>query len=507
MKALIAVLLLFVAACSGSDEALSDPLVVSGPNVVGSHLVWVHHTDRRVVWANPADATTDAIALSRSVRAAAFGDDRVIVLGGGAAPGVDVVRVPTGERTSIALPGVYDRVLISPRGRFAVALHDSRVAKDAPVVVANHNEIAVVDLDAGSSRRVSLETESTSPRDVVFSSDEALAAVVLDAAVVVVRLDGPGRVMVPLKLPRGTRLSPEQAVFASDGSYLFLRASGTADVLALELRSEEDRLDGSLNFLSVPGATRLLDLAVREDEPDRVLAVFARAEGSIAARIAANGDTSATRTVALDGAARRIDVLEDATVLVHGSPNQLGAVGSDFVAGWDLANDRVEQDALAGPTTGPAVVGSRGAFFVHSAEGGASTALTALALRRDALRLGVSLRPLVVGGAVRDYGVAPDGEQIVLAVDLPRADSGAAPGADTTGAIAVVDPTSLAVTAIVLDDAVVDVGVVGDYFYAVHESVFGDVTVVPRATLERSAARRIDGALLTGILNREEPQP
>ncbi len=499
---------LVLAACSGNDEALTEALVVVGPRVVADHLVWVDQTTARVAWVASDTVVESTEVDSDDVRTAVFGPEHVTLLTGGDQPAAVRIAVPGGDVDVVPLSSTFDRAFLSPSGRYLVAIHDARFARNAPVVAINNNEIAIADLDTGAARRVALDTESTSPRDVVFSADESRAAIVLDADVVVVDLAADGIVRVPLKLPNGDRLSPEQVVFSAD--YLFLRTSGTADVVALELLGEGSTTSGVLNFLAVPGAERLLDLAVADD-PDYVLAAFRAPEGrTIAARLAADGDVAETRTVELAGQATRIALLENRTVLLHGSPDQIGSSGNAFVGGWDLEDDLVEQDALAGPTMGPAAVGADAAFFVHAAEGGSATALTALALRREDVRLSVALRPLVLGGNVRDYAFSSADARVVVGVDILREDSGAAPlparpygePNDTTGALAVVDAETLVIESVVLDDPIVSVGVLGDHLFAIHPGAFGDVTFVPRASVERGAARRVDGVLLSGLLDR-----
>lgn len=519
MKTKSMFLLFAFAGCTGTDLPIGDTLESVGPEVVASHLVWVNQTAASVVWVDPSrDAQPRALGVPQEVQHVAFGPSAVLVLGrSGEKAVLDAVAIPEGDRTRIDLDTSFERALVSPSGRFAVLVHDAKRSSSAPFAAQNHNEIAIVDIVDGTSRRVSLDTESTSPRNVVFDPDETRAAIVLDAAVVVVALGDDRRVKVPLKLPGGERLTPEQVLFAPDGAHVFLRTSATPDVVSLALSDDGTAIGGSLNFLAVPGAERLLDLAVpsRDAYDGHVLAVFSRAGdegGSLAARIDANGDTATTTQVGLDGAATRVDVLMDGTVLLHGSPDVLGAVGNPVVAGWDPQGGRVEEDKLAGPAMGPPAVGDASAFFLHEAEGGTATALTSLAIRRSDARLGVALRPLVLGGKVKSYASSADDGRVVLGVDIAREDSGAAPILDgygnkfagETGALAVVSPQSLEIETIVLDDPVVRVGVVGDYFFAVHEGVVGDVTLVPRDAIDRADALRFDGVLLTGQLDQGE---
>jgi len=152
-------------------------------------------------------------------------------------------------------------------------------------------------------------------------------------------------------------------------------------------------------------------------------------------------------------------------------------------------------------------VGDSVAFFSHEARDGGSRALTAVSLAREETRMRVRLRPVVLSGRPASF-VFSD-QRMVLSVDVPREGSGAAPtyaGDETgdTGALVIVGAADLAISGVTLDEVVDEVGVVGDHYYALHPDPMGDVTFVPKATPRRSAARRWDGFLLSGLLDREE---
>jgi len=62
------------------------------------------------------------------------------------------------------------------------------------------------------------------------------------------------RVQVPLKIPGGRVLHPEEEIFAPGGDYLYVRCKDADDVLALEVARGDGTIHSSINFLVHPGA-------------------------------------------------------------------------------------------------------------------------------------------------------------------------------------------------------------------------------------------------------------
>ncbi|MCA9554225.1 MAG: hypothetical protein KC933_29590 [Myxococcales bacterium] len=498
--------------CPGRAGLYSESFEVFGPLEASGRLVWSVAPAHTLVALDPAsEGPVAATALPFEPRALTSGAGRVLAMGEAAGgPRLATLDPSAGDLVQVDLPALYDRILPSPDGAYAVLLFDPRIDPAAgDPVVRNANDVTVVDLAAGVATRVALDTESYAPRGVVFSPTGGRAAVVLDAGVVVLDLEKPSRrVSVPLVLDGGGRLTPEEVLFAADGGHLFVRSTGTTDVISLKLEDDGDALAASLNFLFLPGATSLADLALVDGDAGQVAALFQGQPGvSFAAILDADGDQGQTRAIEIEATLWHIVGLGDGLYLLHAAGTLLTSGAA--VVGWEPATDRVDVDQLAGAATSQPTVGGNVAFFRNQTGDSGAAAMTAVSVVREATRLRVKQRPLVLSGTLRDRVADPDGGRVLLAVDVDRAGSGAAPDYDdpdddprgTTGALVVLEAESLAVAGVVLDDPIRQVGVVGAYYYAVHPDVFGDVTFVPRASLVRDSARRRDGFLLSGLLD------
>ncbi|MCB9654748.1 MAG: hypothetical protein H6729_11525 [Deltaproteobacteria bacterium] len=549
----------FLPHCAASDDPSVLPLVADGPSVVDEQLVWVNHTTSQIVVLDPHTIRSPTvIALDQAIATTTFGPHEVLALGRSNdddEPVLDVVRFPALGRARIELFARFNRLIVSKNGHSAILIHDLHSAGDMPVAAQNQNEIAVVDLINGTARRVLLDTESATPRNVIFSPQDEHAAVVLDGAIVLVGLGAnTSRIKVPLKLPGGGQLLPEHVEFAPDGRHLLITVNGTTEVIVMNIYNPDETLDGSLNFISVPGAGRLLEIALPPSEryDGHIAALFRRANGggTIAAVFDVNGDASAIPPLETSDKASKIAFLGNGMLLIHGAPVVWGwnavSGGTDYVAGWNAASGQSDEDQLAGPTLGPPVLGQDAAFFLHNenfAAGGGSaggvgttvaTTLTRVSLETSTARIAVELRPLVLGGVVKDYTADPERGGILLGIDIPRANSGAAPPLvedeenadgegysqslytvypsnawirDRTGALTRVDASDLSIETLILDDPIDRVGIVGAYIFATHAGALGDVTIVPSTHFDRTHAVRYDGVLLAGLLSANEVTP
>lgn len=490
-----------LAGCPAPADVYEGDFVVQGPVVSEGRLVWTLGAARTVVTLDPTRAEAPEVRrLAFTPRALAAAGERVLATGV-----VDdearFVVLEADEDVEVPLPARFDRILPAPSGRFAVLLDDPLRGPDAATgLTRDANEIAIVDLERRAAETVDLATESVAPRAVVFGPQDR-AAVVLDAAVVVLDLAAPERrLTLPLRLGADDPLRPEQVVFSPDGRHVFVRATGTPDVVALTLTEADGGLDGRVNLLFAPGALRLWDLVVL-DAPGfeaSVVGVFEAAQGSLLAHLLVDGRAATVRAVAVD--VRALEDLGGGRVLAHAAIGD--TAGGDALVGWSALDDRVDVERLAGPPSGAPRVAGGVAFFGHAAQGRDALTVVSVADASPAVR--VDLRPLLVEGQPR--GVAVAGDRVVLAADVAREGSGAAPayaGADPdrTGVLAVLDAAGAPLGGLTLDDPVVAVGVVGDHLYAVHPDAFGDVTVVPRDDPSRAAARRWDGLFVNGLLD------
>lgn len=511
MRSLSMLVVLAVAACGGRDKDWTQTNVVLGPVVAAGHLVHVQANASVLTAIDPAAESpvlhVDVLARARSLTAI---PDGVVVVGGrGDAPALDYVKLPSGDTTRYSLPGAYDNAAVSPDGRYVVLSYDpTRLPAAGGPAARNNNELTVLDLEGKKKETFAFRTESLAPQEVVFSPDGKVAAVVLDAAVAFVELADPTvRVHVPLKLPAGQVLTPKEAVFSTDGSFLFVRASGTDDVLALELIRTDGELGSAINFLFHPGASGLQDILVPEGPgfERSVAALYSNSSGSQAVLLDGEGDTSKTRAVQMTRRLTSLANLGPGYVLAWADPALVSASLSRAVAGWAPLLDRMDEDLLQGPVKAEPRFSAGGAFFPHGAVGSQS-ALTGVSLEDDGSRLRVRLSPIVLGGTPTATALDDEGGTLFVSVEVDRDESGAAPDlpGSKVGSIVALQADSLGIGGLALDTEVQSLGVVGEHLYAFHPSQLGDVTFVPLSKLERAAARRVTGFLAGGLADRGE---
>lgn len=486
---------------------------VAGPVVAAGELVYLNRTVSVAEVLDPSGQHPplglDVLDLPRALAPAPNG---FLVSGGrGDAPELDVVSLPDGTVRRLGVAGAYDDVSVSPDGRFAVLYFDP-AAPPAPggPAARNNNEITVVDLGALKPTTLSLNTESIAPSSVIFSPDPGVAAIVMDGTIVVLELAHPDlRVQVPLKLPDGTLLHPKQVLFAPDGKYLYVRTVGSDDVLALQVDATDSMVQSAVNFLFFPGASGLVDIAVPQAPGfDRyVAALYAGAGGGTAALLDATGDTSLTHSVQLQVAGAQLSDLGDGKLLIS-------STHTTAVTGWEPLLDRVDSDALPAQAAAAPLVANGHAFFVHPAvttSTGTSAGLTGVTLTDDGSRLHLHQSPLVLGGTPSASALDGKTGMLLLGIAVSPDANGAAPipsgvssGRAQTGSVVTVQPDTLAIGGLVLDDAVVGLGTAGDFAFATHQSPVGDVTFFPLQGPSRGNARRVFGFLSGHMLDQGE---
>jgi hypothetical protein len=502
--------LLLLAACGTRGGVWDTTLVVQGPLLAASELVWLNKTAAVLSIVDPSGAhPVKGLEVSALPRVMAPTKSGLLIAGGrGDAPTLDVISLPEATRHSLHPAGAYDSIAVSPDQRYAVLFYDpsSPPAPGGPAA-RNNNEIGVVDLASEQITTVSLGTESVAPLGVVFSPTQPLAAVIMTAAVVFVELDHPTKqVQVPLKLPDGSSLAPAQELFSPDGRYLYVRATGSDDVLSLDVVVGSDGVDSSVNFLFFPGASGLKEIAVSSDPGfvHAVAALYSSTTSSTAVLLDATGDTSRTHFVHLAQASTYLDPLGGGMFLLSGST-------ATSVSGWEPLLDRSQKDILPAAPTGRPLVVKGNAFFAHAAVGtttGTSAALTRVSVADDGSLLRVQQSPIVLGGTPGSTTVDPVSGKVLISVSIPRAGSGAGPilgkkddFSGNTASIVTIDPVSLALGGLVLDAEVVSLGVANGQVFALHAGSLGDVTFFPASNPTRSLARRVVGFLTAHLFD------
>ncbi len=503
MRRLLVLLAFLLAACGSRGAAWDQPFDALGPIVAADQIVWLQRNVGVLTWIEPGNESTQSMSVVRAPRGIAPVPGGVLVVGGsGEAPALDVVSLPDGERRQIPVGAAWDRIAVNPAGTHALLIFDPE-ARPPPgaVPVRNLNEIGVVDLQAGTAQTVVLQTEALVPREVVFAADSGLAAILFDNAVAIVDPADPARrVQVPLKLRDGSALRPLEAHFVP--GFLFVRAAGSDDVLALEITDAGGTLDVAINFLFLAGASGLRDIAVSEPLGDGVVALYTDQVALLDAR----GATTANRSARLGAALDRILDLGDGLLLLHAAPG-VGPVDKLTVAAWDplaerLVTDRLETHIVAEPVV------AAGRAFLPQAGSTATTltgALTVARVDRDAARLRLELQALQLTGTPTASAVDPQRGVVYFgATSLPEFTFEEEPDETGTGAIAAVVADSLQSGGLLVDAPVVRLGVAGDHVFAVHDAPLGDVTVVPQDALRRGEAIRYEGVLAGGLFDRGE---
>lgn len=508
--ALLAAMLLPLSACGPEDETWDRPLRLEGPVVAGDHLVWLRGATADLVALSAGESAAPLyLGLGPLVRSVAAVDGGVLACGGrGDAPWIQRVHLPDGEVVNLlpgagATPvGAYDRIAVSPDGRWAVLFYDpARAPAPGGPAARNNNEVAIVDLAASTVKAVALRTESLAPQEVVYAG--SLAAIVLDTTVVLLDLERPERfVRVPMPVSGDRIARPQKAVFAPDGGYLYLLTTDSNDVLAIEVHRTAQEIGAAVNFLFHPGTGPLLDIAVPSGEGfDRYVAALFGGSSPRAVLLDATGDASRSRFVELSRGSSLID-LGGGKMLVRGSGTEQAR---RFIAAWDPLGERVEEASLPGVPSEHIRHGEGISYFAHPAVGlgeAVSAALTAVTVEEQGARLRVRLNTLVLGGQPSATALDADGRSLVVALTVPRKDSGAAPRlgsvddfTGSTGALVRIHADTLGLSGVALDEKVQRLEVLGDRLQAVHPDPLGDVTTLPLATLDRADAFRQTGFL------------
>lgn len=494
MKRLVLLLtgLALATACGGRRPAYDGMLVTLGPVAAGGKLFYAT-SDARLVRVDPAGTAPVWAPLAAAPSQLIAAGDGVVVL----APAAHALHRASAsgklDAPAFDLPSPYDAVAVSGDARFALCTYGPAQKK---VGARNLNEVGLVDLDAGTVRKVLLDTASLAPQAVLFSPPDAsprFAAVLLTSGVALLDLESPARKLrVDLRLA-GAALSPRAAVFGPDARHLFVAANGADDVFAIALGDDgAGNLQGRINFL--PGGKGPQSLLALAEQPNGVVAVYASGD---AALLDADGRSEREVRVVLPTPAADAAVLPG---LASGAlPTLLLSGGaSDAVYLWDLAAKVVEPVKLGARYRTEAVMDGGFALFTHASlpfPGGDTPGLTDLEVSRDgAGKLKARPRPVQLetqlAGAAFDAATGSWLFTLRGQKELWRLP------------VATALPESVA-----LDSTALSVGVAGGFAFIESDAPYGDLTFVPQDRFERAAAKRQTGFFLTGAAERADQGP
>jgi len=492
------------------------PFATLGPIAVAGQLVSLSRATAQVMVLDPSAGTVKNYPVAPRARSLTALDAGVLVIGGeGGHATLDRVLL-NGEQTRVDLPAPYDHIWINNVvGTKAILTFDPN-APQAPggLPARNNNEIALLDLSSLEVTPVLLKTESLSPHEVIFSDEGSLAAVLFDSSVALIDLSASpvSQVTVPLRLADGSILSPLKGLFAPDASHFYLRVRGSSDLLSLEL-TRAPSLRATVNFLFLPDAQSLLDIARIEGYEAYIGALFRSSSGSAIALLEGSGDTSKTKFAQLGGLPTQILDLGEGHLLACGKASNNGSSASRYVAAWSIETGRLDEDALPGSFLGSPRSSGGKVFFAHGAvsiEGQtAAGAISVLRVEEDALRLRVHYSPVLLQGqALLPTRALSDG-RLAVVVNVPRLDSGAPP--DRFGALGgqvayafILGPSGESLMGLVLDDAAQSIESDERFIYVQHNT--GDITTTPLSDFQRSASHRYRAFSYNGLLDAEEIQ-
>lgn len=492
--ALLLLLCLF-AACGDRSPFWDDPLALEGPVVAADRIAFLDRTAARLLWIEPGDeGPPHSTAVSGAPRAfAPWGQGVLVLAGRGEWPVVDRIRLPGGARDSIPIDAPWDRIAVSPGGDRAL-LHYAADVQPAPgtAPVRNPNHVGILDPESGRVEALLLATESLAVRGALFSADGSTLAILFDNAVALIDTARPERrAVVPLKLRDGSALRPIEAHFTPSGKHLFVRATGSDEVIALEPIREGEELSVSLNFLSEPGASGLLAIAVAEPLGERVVALYRER----VALLDASGDPAGNRSASLPAGPDSILHLGDGLLLLHAGPGS--GVGDRLaVAAWEPLADRLVVDRLERSLSIGGAVLAGSAFLPQPG------ALTAASVERLAAGLRLRLQVLQLAGTPTAAIADEASGRVFVGLSLPI--DPFEPPETGTAALASIEAGSFATDGLLLDERIVRLGVAGEQIFALHPGPQGDLTLVPATDLRRSAALRYDGIAFGGLLDRGE---
>ena len=204
-------------------------------------------TDAFVFVANPARDTVTRITVDsldvittdvgRDPQIALTTEDfqRAVVFNRGDAS-ISVLQTNSLAQTVVPVRDNLNQMRLSPSGTYAVLWHDiaAQMADDPePEGLQSFNEASFVDLDTGEHFPMAV---GFNPKQVVFTPDETLAAVVSDGTLAVVDLTT--RPLLPELIALSDDLVPpiaEEIELSPSGDWAFVRQFGTDEILIVDL--------------------------------------------------------------------------------------------------------------------------------------------------------------------------------------------------------------------------------------------------------------------------------
>ncbi len=254
--------------CENRPNAYEEPLAVSGPIVVGRHLVYLDSARQRVILVRPYEGDVEHVQVGHrpSFMLPTPDHSRLVVLCKGwvatsrdeedEQPSLNIIDPFTTEREVHDLGSPFDEVAISDDNRYAVAFYSANAAPGETEVFRNPNAVAILDMETGELAEKNVRSFGDVPRGVVFSpssmaplqpdgslgAPRTLAVVFATGYITILDVTHPERreITVRLSLPgMSASVTPSEMVFAPAAGAAYLRATGSNDVYVLSLTTRE----------------------------------------------------------------------------------------------------------------------------------------------------------------------------------------------------------------------------------------------------------------------------
>ena len=270
---------------------------------------------------------------------------------------VSILDAETLDQTIVPVRDDLNQMRLSPDSRFAVLWHDlaaERPDDPPPDGLQSFNEASFVNLTTGEHSGMAV---GYNPRDVVFTPDGSLAAIVSDEVLALVDLNSSP--LLPQLIPLTADLDPpvaEEVVITNNGDFAFVRQFGSMEVLVVDLNTQiATRVnvgDNPTDLDLTPDGTRAVAVTRTSEE----LWVFDALDPLAAPTVLA-------LPPGLSLGSLIFDTTGDAGLLyTTASPTTRYAV-------WDLATDTFEVRNLVKQVIGAAVTPMGGhALFFHPPE-------------------------------------------------------------------------------------------------------------------------------------------
>lgn len=471
-------LLLLATGCALDRSALEEPLVLESPLVAGGRLLWLDAPRTRLL---TLDAAAGALTCSSTLdrpRGLQARDDDVWLLGETEGrPALHRRDLATGARSTLQLSHRFDTVVLGPgREQATLLATPAGVTSHGGLPILDPSRVAVVDSDTVTHVPIEAGGLATG---AIYAPDGATVAVLLQRGVLLIDAATPSRHrLAHLDLADGTSLHPKEARFTPDGTHLLLLAEGTGDLLVIRIFASGDDFGAAINLLSAPvgPVERML---VLDDEHVAVVA------GKTVSVLHLGGDTTKTRSRVLAARPLQLATQEDGILLFAGVNTERDGVG---VAAWDPMEDLLDQAMLDGALVDARSVGGR-IFVLH--RGAEGYGLSSMVAEATGVDLRLRLRTYPLSGWPTALAQGRDDGSVLLGVHGGGADIYDGPVA--AGTLVALEPGRDSIASVVLDDAIVEVGVVGESLFALHPSRLGDLTLVPAGDVRRSHTKRWEG--------------